>query len=156
MSRADMRSGEPVTDEIGRLIERLGLRPHPEGGYYRETWRAAAEESGRGAGTAIYYLLPAGERSHWHKIDAAEIWHFYSGAPLRLSLSEDGMQAEERILGTDFAAGQAPQIIIPKDWWQAAESLGDYSLVGCTVSPAFDFAGFEMAPEGWAPGPPRR
>ncbi|MCK5747245.1 MAG: cupin domain-containing protein, partial [Oricola sp.] len=125
---------------------------HPEGGWFRETWRADAEDGERAAGTAIFYLLKAGERSHWHRVDAAEIWHYYAGAPLKLSLSMDGAAREDRVLGPDLAGGQSPQIIVRPHEWQAAQSLGAWTLVGCTVSPAFDFAGFEMAPADWAPG----
>jgi len=138
--------------EVEAIIEALGLSPHPEGGWYRETWRADARAGERAAGTAIYFLLKKGERSHWHYIDAAEIWHFYAGAPLRLSLSADGKKTSEHILGPDIASGARPQIVVPQGCWQAGESLGDYTLIGCTVSPAFEFAGFEMAPKDWAPG----
>lgn len=134
------------------IIDRLGLKPHPEGGHYAETWRHLAEGGGRGTGTAIYYLLKAGERSHWHRVDAAEIWHYYAGDPLRLLLSEDGQGQRTEILGPDLEAGQMPQVIVPPFCWQAAEPMGAWTLVGCTVSPAFDFAGFEMAPKGWSPG----
>ena len=138
--------------EAEAIIEALGLSPHPEGGWYRETWRADARAGERAAGTAIYFLLKKGERSHWHYIDAAEIWHFYAGAPLKLSLSADGKKTSEHILGPDIASGARPQIVVPQGCWQAGESLGDYTLIGCTVSPAFEFAGFEMAPKDWAPG----
>lgn len=135
------------------LIRRLGLQPHPEGGHYVETYRAPpAQAGGRGATTAIYFLLRAGECSHWHKVDAVEIWHWYAGAPLELAISSDGHEARHAILGTDFAAGQRPQAVVPKLAWQAARTLGAWTLVGCTVSPAFEFAGFTLAPRGWAPG----
>ncbi|QQS14522.1 MAG: cupin domain-containing protein [Rhodospirillales bacterium] len=134
------------------LIRRLGLRPHPEGGHYRETYRAPAPPGGtRGAVTAIHFLLRAGERSHWHRVDAVEIWHWYAGAALELSIAADGAAARASILGTDFAAGHVPQIAVPAHAWQAARSLGDWTLVGCTVSPAFEFAGFTLAPPGWEP-----
>lgn len=133
------------------IIARLGLQPHPEGGHYREMWRDAAPNGARGAGTAILYLLRAGERSHWHRVDAAECWHWHAGAPLRLRLSPDGRTQEERLLGMDLAAGQLPFALVPKDWWQAAQPVGGWALVGCTVSPAFSFSGFEMAPPGWEP-----
>jgi predicted cupin superfamily sugar epimerase len=103
-------------------------------------------------GTAIYYLLRAGERSHWHRVDATEIWHFYAGDPLVLRLSEDGRHERAQVLGPDIAGGQMPQVVVPAHVWQAAEPVGEWSLVGCTVSPAFEFAGFQMAPSGWAPG----
>ena len=134
------------------IIRRLGLKPHPEGGHYAETWRAPAPAGQRSAGTAIYFLLKGGERSHWHRVDSAEAWHWYGGAPLALEISPDGKAIEEHILGLDLAAGQRPQAVVPVHHWQAARSLGDWSLVGCTVSPAFEFKGFEMAPPGWRPG----
>ncbi len=128
------------------IISTLGLRPHPEGGHYRETFRDLHMIDGRAASSAIYYLLAAGERSHWHRIDAIEVWHWYGGAPLALSIPNETL-----VLGNDLAAGQRPQGIVPTGVWQAARSLGDWTLVGCTVAPAFDFAGFEMAPSDWAP-----
>ena len=133
------------------LIAHLGLSPHPEGGYYVETWREGAGDA-RGAGTAIYFLLVRGQRSHWHRVDATEIWHHYAGAPVALDVALPGEAPTRQVLGTDFAAGERPQGIVPPHAWQAAESLGEYSLVGCTVSPAFEFAGFELAPEGFEPG----
>ncbi len=133
------------------VIARLGLEPHPEGGHFRETWRAAAKLGERSAGTAIYYLLAAGEISHWHRVDADEIWHFYAGAALTLSMAADSGRASEHILGLDLAAGQVPQVIVPAGHWQAAESRGGWTLVGCTVSPGFEFSGFEMAPPGFHP-----
>jgi len=134
------------------IIETLGLKPHPEGGFYAETWRDPAPAGERGSGTAIYYLLRAGEVSAWHRVDAAEIWHWYAGAPLKLRLSDDGRELRDVLLGPDIIAGQRPQAIVPPHGWQSAESVGAWTLVGCTVSPAFDFAGFEMAPAGWKPG----
>lgn len=133
------------SDEI---IGLLGLQPHPEGGWYRQTW--AGDESPRAAGTCIYFLLKAGERSHWHRVDATEIWHFYAGAPLILSLAETAAgPALDRRLGPGLGAGERPQVIVPKDHWQAARTTGDWTLVGCTVSPGFRFAGFELAPQGF-------
>ena len=130
------------------LIARLDLAPHPEGGWYRQTW--VAEGPGRPAGTAIYFLLKAGERSHWHRVDATEIWHFHAGAPLLLRLAEtEAGPAERQILGPDLAAGEEPQRIVPAHWWQAAETTGDWTLVGCTVSPGFRFEGFELAAPGF-------
>ncbi|MDZ5647412.1 cupin domain-containing protein [Nitrospirillum sp. BR 11828] len=135
------------------IIRLLGLKPHPEGGHYVETYRHAPAGGGRGSSTAIYFLLKAGERSHWHRVlDADEVWHWHAGAPLRLSLSADGRATAELILGTDLLAGQRPQGVVPAGQWQAAESLGDWTLVGCTVAPAFEFQAFEMAPAGWVPG----
>jgi len=135
------------------LIRFLGLRPHPEGGHYRETFRAtpAAGET-RGAVTAILFLLRAGERSHWHRIDAVEIWHAYGGAPLELSIVPAREPRQVIRLGVDLGTGETPQAVVPAHAWQAARSLGDWSLVGCTVSPAFEFSGFELAPPGWEPG----
>lgn len=131
------------------LIARFGLARHPEGGWYRQTWIADAEHGSRPAGTAILFLLTAGERSHWHKVDAAEIWHFHAGAPLALHLSEtDSGPATRTVLG-QVTDGYAPQAIVPPYHWQAAESLGAWSLVGCTVSPAFRFEGFTLAPQGF-------
>ncbi len=132
----------------------LGLAPHPEGGRYREVWRDVPEGGGRGAGTAIHFLLDAGERSHWHRVDAAELWLWQGGGPLVLSLSSDGARVErEVVIGPDLGAGQAPIGVVPKGWWQAARpAAGRWVLVSCTVSPAFEFAGFELAPPGWEPG----
>ncbi|MGB0660703.1 MAG: cupin domain-containing protein [Mangrovicoccus sp.] len=131
-----------TADEI---IANLGLSAHPEGGWYRETWRAEAAEGTRAAGTAIYFLLRAGEHSHWHRVDAAEIWHYYAGAPLRLSLAAtDQGPAQDHILTPDLSQGR-PQVIVPEGHWQMAETMGDYTLVGCTVSPGFEFQGFELA-----------
>jgi len=137
-------------DDAAGIIARLGLEPHPEGGHYREIFRAPGE--GRSPVTSIYYLLRAGERSRWHRIDTTEIWHWYAGAPLLLSVSEDGEDLTRHILGNQLGLGQHPQAVVPPGAWQAARSQGDWSLLGCTVAPGFDFAGFEMAPEGWAPG----
>ena len=139
------------------IIELLGLRPHPEGGWYAETWRAEAATGERAAGTAIHFLLRAGEASHWHRVDAAEIWHWYAGAPLELRIAPgdgDTPGAAHR-LGPDLGAGERPQIVVPVGDWQAARSLGDWTLVGCTVSPGFRFEGFELAPPGWEPGSAR-
>ena len=140
---------EMRADEV---IARYTLRPHPEGGHYRETFRAPAKPGERAAVTAIYYLLKAGETSAWHRIDAVEIWHHYAGAPLRLSLSSDGRSVSERLLGT--GAGAEPHIVVPAGCWQSAVSEGAWTLTGCTVAPAFEFAGFELAPAGWQPGNP--
>lgn len=137
-------------EEIVRL---LALAPHPEGGFYRETFRDERIVDGRAASTAIYYLLPVGEVSEWHRVDAVETWHFYAGAPLVLTVSPDGHDAQARHLGGDLAAGQRPQIVVPAGWWQTATSLGAWTLVGCTVAPGFDFATFELAPPGWRPVP---
>ena len=143
--------------EAGAVIERLGLTPHPEGGWYRETWRATVGPDmtgGRAAGTAILFLLEAGQRSHWHRIDATELWIFQAGAPLVLKTAagDAGPVAEVR-LGADVLAGEAPQHVVAPGAWQAAEaSANGWSLVACVVVPGFEFAGFEMAAAGWAPG----
>ena len=132
------------------IIKRLDLKPHPEGGHYRETFRDPHEVNGRAASTAILFLLAKGERSHWHRVDAVEIWHWHAGAPLKLEIV-DGAKAEIIRLGADIHAGEIPQGIVPTRAWQAAESLGDWTLVGCTVAPGFVFEGFELAPKGWRP-----
>lgn len=134
------------------IVATLGMQRHPEGGWYRETFRD--DQGGhRGHSTAIYYLLEDGERSHWHRVhDAAEVWHFYAGAPLALSLSQDGSWQDVIILGPDILTGERPQAIVPAGWWQSARSLGAFTLVGCTVAPGFEFSSFEMAPPDWAPG----
>lgn len=128
--------------EAGRLIAQLGLLPHPEGGYFRETFRD--QGPGRAVSTAILFLLRAGEISRWHRVDAAEVWHFYRGAPLEIAVGKT-----RHILGADIEQGQSPQIVVPKGAWQMARSLGGYTLVGCTVAPGFEFSGFEMAPENF-------
>lgn len=129
------------------IITRLGLQPHPEGGWYRETWRG--EGADRPVGTSIYFLLKAGEVSHWHRVDATEIWHFHAGAPLELRLAASAARpASVQILGPDLI-DQRPQVVVPAHHWQAARSLGEFTLVGCTVSPGFRFDGFELAPPGF-------
>ncbi len=137
------------------LIEELGLSSHPEGGWYRETWRAEAPEGSRSAGTAIYYLLKEGEASHWHRVtDGDELWFWHAGDPLILSIAEpDGHKDPERhVLGPDITIGQTPQVLIPVNHWQAARPDGRFALVSCTVTPAFEFTSFEMAPPDWHPG----
>ena len=138
-----------TADECIRL---LGLQPHPEGGFYRETWRSPAATGQRASGTAIYYLLQPDRGSHWHRVDAAEIWHYYAGAPLELSMSRDGVRVETAVLGSDLDRGERPQIVIDAEVWQSARTLGEFTLVGCTVSPGFEFSGFVMAGPGWQPG----
>jgi predicted cupin superfamily sugar epimerase len=140
-----------MTQTAADIIRLLDLKPHPEGGHYRETFRDRRTIDGkRAASTAIYFLLARGERSHWHRVDAVETWHWHSGAPLKLEIHENGKRTTV-LLGADLAAGQRPQGVVPTGAWQAAESLGDWTLVGCTVAPGFEFAGFELAPKGWAP-----
>lgn len=130
------------------IIKKLDLQPHPEGGYYRQTW--IADNAGRPTGTCIYFLLKSGESSHWHRVDATEIWLYHAGAPIILSLSAtDKGPAIDHILGPDVLADQAPQIIVPEGYWQAAATTGDWTLVSCTVSPGFDFAGFHLAEPGF-------
>ncbi len=144
------RSAPTMTAE--EVVALLGMQPHPEGGHFVETFRDGHGGAGRAHSTGIYFLLRAGEFSHWHKVDASEMWHWYAGAPLALHVSEDGRTATTRRLGNDLAAGERPQAVVPPHAWQAAESLGAWTLVGCTVAPGFEFAGFEMAPRGWRPG----
>lgn len=133
------------------IIAHLGLKPHPEGGYYRETFRdSRAVGGGRAASTAIYFLLTRGQTSHWHRVDAVEIWHYHAGDPLTLRIADDCGERAIR-LGPDLNAGEQPQAVVPAHAWQAAESTGDWTLVGCTVAPGFDFAAFELAPPGWSP-----
>ncbi len=139
-------------DEAYIIIEQLGLQPHPEGGWYRETWRAEAPPGERAGATAIYFLLEAGQRSHWHKVDAAELWLWHAGAPLRLlTAPADSGPVSETPLGLDMAAGQRPQGLVPPHHWQATETTGGWALVSCIVSPGFDFAGFTLAAPGWSP-----
>lgn len=144
-----MTAAETAAD----IIKALKLTPHPEGGYFAETFRDDMTLPGqaRSVSTAIYYLLKAGERSHWHRVDAVEIWHFYAGAPLLLSIAGPDAPAIEHILGPNVAVGERPQIVIPRRYWQSACSLGEWTLVGCTVAPGFEFSGFELAAEGWEP-----
>jgi predicted cupin superfamily sugar epimerase len=133
------------------IIARLALKPHPEGGHFRETFRdARLDANGRSVSTAIYFLLARGERSHWHRIDAVEVWHFYAGSPLMLQIA-DGDGARSIRLGPDLAAGEVPQAAVPANAWQAAESGGDWTLAGCTVAPGFEFSEFELAPKNWTP-----
>ncbi len=135
-----------VMTDADRLIAELRLQPHPEGGHFRETFRDVAGSGGRAHSTAIYFLLKAGEASRWHRVDAAEVWHFYAGAPLELGFRDDDGAVTAHILGNDIAAGERPQIVVPAQCWQMAKSLGDFTLVGCTVAPGFEFSGFEMDP----------
>jgi uncharacterized protein len=139
-------------ESAAEIIARLGLKPHPEGGHYRETFRdAGVDAGGRSRSTAIYFLLARHERSHWHRIDAVEVWHYYAGSTLVLEIA-DGDGRRSIRLGADISAGEVPQAVVPAQAWQAAESSGDWTLVGCTVAPGFDFATFELAPKGWTPG----
>ena len=134
------------------IIARLELKPHPEGGHYRETFRdVRTDAQGRSPSTAIYYLLRRGERSHWHRIDAVETWHYYAGDALSLQIANEGCGPHTVRLGPDVTAGERPQAIVPVDAWQSAESTGEWTLVGCTVAPGFEFAKFEMGPKDWVP-----
>ena len=137
------------------VIERLELLPHPEGGWFRETWRGP-DAGGRPAATSIYYLLEAGGSSRWHRIDADEIWSWHAGSPLELSISADGGEVSRTILGIALERGERPQVVVPAGAWQSARSIGDWALVGCAVAPGFSFEGFELAPPGWTPGADRR
>lgn len=135
------------------IVAALGMERHPEGGWYVETFRDAAGGP-RGHSTAIYFLLESGDVSAWHRVvDAVEVWHYHAGAPLSLSVCEEGGTAETMRLGPDILAGERPQALVPANWWQTARSLGGWTLVGCTVAPGFDFASFELAAPGWTPGP---
>jgi predicted cupin superfamily sugar epimerase len=136
-----------------QIIKLLNLRPHPEGGWYGETFRAEAVDDRRPSSTAIYYLLEADQVSAWHRVDAAEVFHWYAGAPLSLTICENGHDCQSVHLGADLKAGQRPQFVVPANWWQTSTSLGAWTLVGCTVAPAFDFAHFELAPPDWRPQP---
>jgi len=141
-----------VSAEADELIQQLGMRPHPEGGHYREVYRDNQPGGrGRAYSTGITFILRAGELSRWHRIDATEVWHFYRGSPLALSIAPPRGPAVKHVLGIDIAKGERPQIVVPPNTWQSARSLGAYTLVGCTVAPGFDFAKFELAPDGFEP-----
>ena len=134
-------------DDVIRLLD---LKPHPEGGYFRETFRDSETREGRSLSTAIYYLLKAGDVARWHRVDATEVWHWYDGDPLELKL-QDGSGLRTVVLGPRLGQGQFPQAVVPKQCWQSARSLGAYSLIGCTVAPGFEYSGFELTPAGWEP-----
>jgi predicted cupin superfamily sugar epimerase len=139
--------------DAGSVIEALGMLPHPEGGHYVETWRGPTGADGRAVATAIYFLLAARERSHWHRVDASEIWLHHAGAPLELSIHDAATGATRSVaLGSDLAVGERPHAVVPAGAWQAASSRGAWTLVSCVVAPGFDFDGFELAPHDWAPG----
>ena len=151
MAKLPDESVTPLT--AADVIRMLDLKPHPEGGHFRQTFRDSKTVDGaREASTAIYFLLARGERSLWHRVDAAEAWHWHAGAPLELEIASASGHRERLTLGSDLAAGQRPQAVVPADAWQAAQSLGDWTLVGCTVAPGFEFAKFELAPKDWEPG----
>lgn len=132
------------------VIFTLGMQPHPEGGWYARTFEDSLSVEGRARSTAIYYLLEAGDASHWHRVDAVEVWHFYAGAPLQLRIS-DGHSVDEHLLGGNLDGGERPQVVVPREAWQSAVSTGDWTLVGCTVAPGFQFSGFELADADWEP-----
>lgn len=144
-------STDVTPPDAAAIISLLGMQPHPEGGHYVESFRAPAGPGERPAVTMIYFLLQAGAVSHWHRVDAVEIWNWYAGAPLALSIAGDEGSVATVTLGNDLMAGHRPQAVVPAHGWQAARSLGAWTLVGCSVSPGFDFAGFELAPPGWSP-----
>jgi uncharacterized protein len=138
--------------ESRQIIDRLHLSPHPEGGWYRETWRAEAAPGQRASATAILFLLEAGQRSHWHRVDANELWLWHAGHPLHLFIAPDGAGPVAQIaLGPEILAGQSPQAIVPPHHWQSTDADAGWALASCVVSPGFDFAGFTLAPFGWAP-----
>jgi hypothetical protein len=141
-----------VAVDAREVIERLELTRHPEGGWYRETWRGADTPAGRPAGTAIWFLLEAGGASRWHRLDAVEIWTWHGGATLELAMASQGEGPERAVLGMDLALGERPRAVVPAGVWQSARALGGWSLAGCIVVPGFTFEGFELAPEGWRPG----
>lgn len=134
------------------IISLLGLEPHPEGGFYRQTFADALDMHGRPRSTLIYYLLTDRQAGAWHRVDSVEVWHWYAGAPMTLGISRDGKSVTRHALGNDLLAGERPQVVIPGNAWQQATCLGDWSLVGCTVAPGFQFSKFEQAPDGWQPG----
>lgn len=136
-----------------QIIAALGMRPHPEGGHFCETFRDTTRVNGRAASTAIYFLLRAGEVSHWHRLDVTEVWHFYAGAPLELLIAENETgPVRAHVLGPDLARGARPQLVVPARAWQSAKSLGAFTLVGCTMAPGFEYSGFTLAPKGFSPG----
>jgi predicted cupin superfamily sugar epimerase len=135
-------SGSITADEVIRLLQ---LEAHPEGGYFRETFRDSKRVGERSASTAIYFLLKRGQISRWHRIDSVEVWHWYGGAPIRLQIRNGEEPVETVLLGNDLLNSERPQVIVPAHAWQSAETLGEWTLVGCTVAPGFEFAGFELA-----------
>jgi predicted cupin superfamily sugar epimerase len=145
---------DPIVDlSAAEIIRLLDLQPHPEGGHFRETFRDPRRDSrGRAVSTLIYFLLRASEASRWHRVDAAEVWHYYAGAALELRMSQGGKDISVHRLGADLIAGEHPQYVVPAHYWQSARSLGRWTLVGCTVAPGFEFSGFELAPPHWSPG----
>ena len=141
-----------TTMTAAEVVGLLGLEPHPEGGFYRQTFDDTPNAAGRPHSTLIYYLLSNRETGAWHRVDSAEVWHWYAGAPMTIGISRDGKTVSEHQLGNDLMAGERPQVVIPGHAWQRAACLGDWSLVGCTVAPGFQFSKFEQAEPGWQPG----
>lgn len=137
-----------TADEIATS---LGLRPHPEGGSYVETWRGEPGPDGRAVGTSIHYMLRAGERSHWHRVDATELWLFHAGGPMALDVETGPGEVDRTVVGPSLVSGEKPQVIVPHGVWQSATPLGAWTLVSCVVVPGFSFDGFELAPPGWSP-----
>lgn len=144
--------GVRIRPTAGTVIATLGLAPHPEGGHFRETWRADAGDGPRPTGTAILYLLASGERSAWHRVDAAELWLFHGGDPLELLIADADGAPVRHVVGPEVVEGQEPQVVVPTGAWQSARSLGGWTLVSCVVSPGFRYEGFELAPADWEPG----
>ncbi len=138
-----------MNQSVEEIIALLELERHPEGGWYRQTFEDTPQAGERAQSTAIYYLLEGHDLSSWHRVDAAEVWHWYAGAPLKLRLSHEGKSIDEYTLGPRLIVGQRPQVVVPRHCWQTARSIGDWTLVGCTVAPGFRFSGFEMAPAGF-------
>jgi predicted cupin superfamily sugar epimerase len=149
-----MPAGPASALSASEIIRLLGLQPHPEGGHFRETFRdPACDRTGRAVSTLIYFLLAAGEVSRWHRIDAAEVWHYYAGAPLEIKVSQNGTGTTVQRLGPDLLNGERPQLVVPAHGWQSAASLGPWTLAGCSVAPGFEFSRFELAPANWSPEP---
>ncbi len=148
-----VRVWETAPMEPTAIIDQLGMVPHPEGGHYVEMWRGPEGDDRRAVATAIYFLLRRGERSHWHRVDAEEVWLFHAGDPLELRIADDAGGVRTHALGSALDAGQRPQAVVPAHAWQAAETTGDWTLVSCVVAPGFRFEGFELAPDGWSPEP---
>jgi uncharacterized protein len=151
-AEANMQTDPIVGLSAAEIIGLLDLHPHPEGGFFRETFRDPARDArGRAVSTLIYYLLDAGQVSRWHKVDAAEVWHYYAGAALEIKISQTGVETGVHRLGPDLIAGERPQYVVPAHCWQSAKSVGAWTLVGCSVAPGFEFSGFELAPLHWSP-----
>jgi uncharacterized protein len=146
------RHGTMMTMTASQVIGLLNLEPHPEGGWYRQSFSDRPDSTGRPLSTAIYYLLEGGKRNAWHRVDATEMWHWYGGDAMRIEVSHDGVHRIESLLGPDLMSGERPQFVIPAGHWQRTTCLGDWALIGCTVTPGFQFSRFELAEPGWEPG----